>query len=605
MAASSSSGSGNASNSEGTRSVEATINEYKLAIGSFVSERTTGISAEQVASLLQGSTSKDDCDWTLPVPGLNKFGKQQGSPAALATKCASEFQPTSLLKEAKASGVFLHFNVEPALLRERVLRGVFADKEHYGCSTVGAGKTVVVEYSSPNMAKPFHAGHLRSTIIGNFLKNVYVALGYNTVAMNYLGDWGTQYGMMAVGFDKYGDEQKLQESPLQHLYEVYVAINKESKEQEEAEEKLPAGESIKDRARHHFKLMEAGDPAALQIWQRFRDISIEKSKGIYARMNVTFDVYSGESCYPLSKQQEVIELLEAKGLLVTEESGARVIDLTKYKLGKVVFQKSDGSLLYIARDIAAALDRSRTYGFNKMIYVVASQQQLHFQQLFKVLELLEFAPVKDCVHVNFGMVKGMSTRKGTAVFLEDILDAAREENLEVMQKNEEKFKEVENPEYTADVVGISAVVIQDLTAKRIKDYTFDWKRMLQTIGDTGAYLQFAHVRIASIMRKANIPVEVEGVDLTLLSEPECHTLISWLADYPSTLLRAEAQLEPSLVVQFTLKLTHMISAMLEKMHVKHAATPELGKARMLMFWAAKQCVENALRLLSLVPLERM
>jgi arginyl-tRNA synthetase len=346
----------------------------------------------------------------------------------------------------------------------------------------------------------------------------------------------------------------------------------------------------------------------LALWQRFRDLSIEKSKAIYQRMNVSFDVYSGESQYPVHKQAPIIKMLEDRQLLVDEpkDNGTvRCIDLSAYKLGKVVFQKPDGSLLYLSRDIAAALERAQQYDFDKMIYVVGAQQNLHFQQLFKILELIGFEKVKQCVHVNFGMVRGMSSRGGTAVFLEDILDTARDTNLEIMRKNEGKFAEVLNPEETADIIGISATFIQDLIAKRIKDYDFNYDRMLQSHGDTGAYLQFAHVRIASIMRKANTPVTVDGVDFALLAEPECALLVSYVADYPTVLVRAMEELEPSTVVQYALRLTHLISSMLEKMHVKHAPSAELRQARMLLFWAAKQTLENALKILSIRPLERM
>lgn len=584
----------------GTNSVLATLEEYKLAIGNYVATQATGLTPEAIASALKVSPTKE-CDYTLAVPALNQIAKQPGNPQELSRIWASNFssdKTNGLIKSVVANGVFLHWHINSKLLTERVLHGIFLDKERYGNSTRGNGETIIVEYSSPNMAKPFHAGHLRSTIIGNFLRNLHECLGYKTIAMNYLGDWGKQYGLLAIGFDRYGDEEKLRIDPIRHLYDVYVAINQDAKQD-------PA---IHEQARLHFAKMEAGDPEALVLWKRFRELSIEKSKEIYSRMNIHFDVYSGESMYPASKQQDVIHRLESLNLLIdetTEKGVCRAIDLTKYNLGKVIFQKSDGSLLYISRDIAAALDRAATFHFHKMIYVVASQQILHFQQLFKILELIGFEQVKNCVHVNFGLVRGMSTRAGTVVFLEDILDTTRDTNLELMKKNPAKYAEVSDPVATADTVGVSAVVIQDLIAKRIKDYDFSYERMLQTQGDTGAYLQFAHVRIASIMRKANIPVTVEDVDLSLLTEPECSAMIAQLADYPSILLRAADELEPSIVVQYALKLTHLISSLLKKMHVKRAPTPEIGKARMLFFWAAKQTLENALRLLSLQPLERM
>ena len=351
-------------------------------------------------------------------------------------------------------------------------------------------KRIIVEFSSPNIAKPFHAGHLRSTIIGGFLTNLYEAAGWDVIRMNYLGDWGRQFGLLANAFEMYGSEEKLKTDPIGHLYDIYVEINKisgpEEKEIKEKEEQLKLNESRElkqeidelkaksqnEKARQYFKRLEDGDPLARATWARFRDLSIERYKKTYARLNIHYDYYSGESQVEAVRMEAAAVRLKEKG--VSEESnGAIVVDLTKSKdkntkkLGKALVKKSDGSSLYLTRDIGEAIKRYELYKFDKMIYVVASQQDLHLAQLFKILELMGHGDVSEkCQHVNFGMVLGMSTRKGTVKFLDDILRDVGDKMHEVMRKNENKYEQVEDPEQTADTLGITAVMVQDMTGKR-------------------------------------------------------------------------------------------------------------------------------------------
>jgi len=480
---------------------------------------------------------------------------------------------------------------------------VIIEKEKYGGSTIGQGKNVVVEFSSPNIAKPFHAGHLRSTIIGNFLKNIYKALGYNVTAINYLGDWGKQYGLLAVGFQRFGSEEELEKNPIKHLYEVYVKIN-EVKDQE-AKDTSHTGPTIDDLARTYFKKMEDGDEHALSLWKKFRELSIVEYKKMYARLNVEFDEYSGESKFG---QEMIVELNKLRELgLLQENQGAQVINLEDQKLGLAVVTKKDGATLYITRDIAAAVHRHSKYKFDKMIYVVAAQQNFHFQQLFAVLDKMGNTWAKSqCVHVNFGMVKGMSTRKGNVVFLEDILDESKATMLEVMQKNEKKYAEVENPEAVADIIGLSAVLIQDLSARRIKDYNFDWNRMTSFEGDTGPYLQFAHARLCSMERKAADEGTLVNpdADVSLLIEKECTDLFSIIGKFPQVVSSAQQSMEPCTLVSYLMSLSHSISVTLEKVRVV-GREKNVAEARLLMYWAARITVGNGLRILGLIPLERM
>lgn len=398
-------------------------------------------------------------------------------------------------------------------------------------------------------------------------------------------------GLLAVGYNRFGDEQKLLADPIKHLYDVYVAVNRQAEEEP----------SIHDEARAYFKKMEDGDESALSLWRRFRDLSIVKYREVYGRLNIHFDVYWGESQVG-DGMQRAMEQLEKDGL-IEDSDGAKVIDLEKYKLGKTVVQKRDGTTLYLTRDIGGAMERYEKYNFDKMIYVVASQQDLHLKQLFKTLELMKVPFADKVEHINFGLVQGMSTRKGTVVFLEDILDEARDVMHEVMRKNEKKYAEVEEPEKVADEIGLSAVKIQDNSARRIKNYEFDRNRMFSFEGDTGPYIQYAHARLASIERKSGLQVN-HNADLSLLTEPGAIDICRTIAQYPDLVKSILNGCEPCNVVTYAFKLAHDISGVFDQLWVR-GAEPAVAEARLLMYWSARVTLGNAMRLLNLDPLERM
>ena len=347
--------------------------------------------------------------------------------------------------------------------------------------------------------------------------------------------------------------------------------------------------------------MEQGDAEVLDLWRRFRDLSILKYREIYARLNVDFDVYSGESFYS-EHMKEVIQMLEEKELL-REDRGAKIIDLKPYKLTPAVIVKSDGTTLYITRDIAAAIDRKRSYSFDKLCYVTGAGQGVHFAQLFKILELMGFDWHRQCEHVNFGMVKGMKTRKGEVVFLEDILNEAKRCMHEVMQRNQEKYSQVEDPESVSDIVGLSAVLIQDMQARRIKDYEFDWTRITSFEGDTGPYLQFTHARLASIERRQGIAVRGDA-DVNLLTEDVAFEVCEKLARFPEILESAMESLEPCTIVNYLFGLCHSLSAAFDQLWVR-GAEPKTAEARMLFYWASRMVLHRGLQILGLTPLERM
>lgn len=568
--------------------------KFKWAIAEQVAS-LTDMKPEQALSAVEIPKKEGVADFALCVAKLNRYTKLKGKPQDVAVEWAGKFTATPLLTSAKADGPYINYVVDKIPLAEEVLKIVYGSNDQWGNSADGNGRTIVVEYSSPNIAKPFHFGHLRSTMIGNFLRNLYKALGYNVVGINYLGDWGKQYGLLAVGFSKYGSEEELVKNPIRHLYDVYVQINKEADDNEEV------GKVIHDQARSYFRKMEDGDPDALALWKRFRDLSIDEYKLLYKRLNVEFDVYSGESMFS-EGMVEAVNLMQEKGLL-QEDNGALVCDLTKYKLGKIVIKKSDGTTLYITRDIAAAIWRHRTYGFEKMFYVVGSQQNLHFQQLFKILDLMGFDWAKKCNHINFGMITGMSTRKGTAKFLSDILEAAQEQMLDRMKANEAKMSEITDPEKTADVVGVSAVVVQDFSAKRVKDYGFNLERATAAEGDTGPYLQYAHARLSSMERKNDVKIS-DAINFQLLNDKEALDLMMKLARLPEVVRRTSEENEPCTLVTYLMDLCHSISAAHRVLWVM-GREQDVAEARMLLFWAARKTLENGLKILGLAPLQRM
>jgi arginyl-tRNA synthetase len=390
------------------------------------------------------------------------------------------------------SGHFLQFFVKGSVLTSYLLPTIRQRGSDYGlnralglkdASDPSKGKNrIIVEFSSPNIAKPFHAGHLRSTIIGGFLANLYEGAGWDVVRINYLGDWGKQYGLLALAFERYGDEEALARDPINHLYELYVRINKEMSDQKDEIKALKdKGEdasaletnSLDDQARAYFRKMTDGDADALALWRRFRDLSIVRYRETYARLNIHFDSYSGESQVSEAAMADAARLMQEKGI-AKESEGALIIDFAELIPGKAgkslekpIIRKKDGTALYLTRDISELLNRKREYNFDKMIYVVASAQDLHLKQLFKIVELMGHGDVAaQCQHINFGLVLGMSTRKGTVKFLDDILRDVADKMHETMRRNEDKYVQVENPAATADTLGISSVMVQDMTGKR-------------------------------------------------------------------------------------------------------------------------------------------
>ncbi|KAF1916023.1 hypothetical protein BDU57DRAFT_538364 [Ampelomyces quisqualis] len=616
---------------------------YRSHITELLSQ-VSGVDKHVIYPTLSWTAKPEHGDLQLAVPAL-RIKKKPDEMKAWAQELADKFPESPLVKKPVVTNTALGFFFKPEPLTSLVVPMVLKSGPAYGFNKnlglrnpldpASGAKKIIVEFSSPNIAKPFHAGHLRSTIIGGFLANLYEGAGWDVVRMNYLGDWGKQYGVLAIGFDLFGNEGELVKNPIGHLYDIYVKVSniqheeaeqvkalkteaaklkeegKDASEQE-ARVKHIETEGIDEKARKYFKGMVDGEPNALGIWKRFRDLSIEKYKQTYARLNIKYDDYSGESQVKDESMDLAAKIMWEKKVCEDSE-GAVIVDLTKHskKLGKAVVKKKDGTSLYLTRDIGEAIQRVDKYNFDKMIYVVASQQDLHLAQLFKIEELMGRKDISEkCQHINFGMVLGMSTRKGTAKFLDDILRDVGEKMHEVMRSNQTKYEQVDNPEQTADTLGISAVMVQDMKGKRINNYTFDMDRMTSFEGDTGPYLQYAHARLCSIYRKAVAAdpsleqLDLSTADLSLLTEPHANDLVRQLASWPDTFLNTIKTQEPTTVLTYLFKMAHALSSSYDHLQVV-GSERNVSIARLALYVAARQVLNNGMRILGLSPVERM
>jgi arginyl-tRNA synthetase len=605
---------------------------YRAHLTTILAE-VTGVEAAIVYPALQWTLTLEKGDLVLPVPALRVKGKK---PDQVAQEWAEKFPESPLVHKPTAAGTFLQFFFKADKLAELLIPTILSKKQAFGRNPYNGlkdpsdpskgRKKIIVEFSSPNIAKPFHAGHLRSTIIGGFLGHLYEAAGWDVVRMNYLGDWGKQYGLLALGFEEFGSEEALKADPINHLYEVYVQINKLNEEQKEEIKALEAEgktedaakkkeEALDEQARRYFKAMEDGEEKALAQWKRFRDLSIVRYKETYARLNIQFDEYAGESQVKQEDMDASAKIMEEKG--ISEESeGAIIVDFAKHVPGKPgkslerpVIRKKDGTALYLTRDISEMLARERKHHFDQMIYVVASAQDLHLKQLFKIIELMGYTDLaKKVQHINFGLVLGMSTRKGTVKFLDDILRDVSDHMHEVMKKNQAKYEQVENPEAVADILGISSVMVQDMSGKRINNYKFDMDVMTSFEGDTGPYLQYAHARLCSITRKVKeaglTEEEIASADLTLLTEPHAVNLIRVVSQYPDVVQNTLKTLEPTTILTYLFKMTHTLSQSYDHLRIL-GSEKEVQKARMSLYDASRVVLNNGMRLLGLTPVERM
>lgn len=532
---------------------------------------------------------------TLRVSGiLPSSGDIQLQTEDLATRLKQD----SVVEDISAGCGVINFRVNRTLLAQKILEPFGnGEDDKFGLNSELFNNlkrgTTLVEYSSPNIAKKFHAGHLRSTIIGNFIANLKQTLGNNVIRMNYLGDWGMQFGLLGAGFSQFGSQEKLKQNPLQHLFEVYVQVNKEAEHNED----------MRLAARDFFRQLEQHESQAVSLWQQFREITVDEYQHVYKRLGIHFDIYSGESFHQ-DQAQEVVQQLQSRGLLKTSEKGTGVVDLspTGDMSSICTVLRSDGTTLYITRDIAAAIDRREKHRFDEMIYVTDKSQANHFHQLFQILLALGHSWADRCQHVPFGLVQGMKTRSGEVVFLEDVLDEARARMLHNMSQSK-TTKEMDNPEDTAEKVGISALIVQDFKGPLQSDYKFDWDRMLQAQGDTGVFLQYTHARLCSLMRR-NEGIEAVTFNPSLLLEQTSVSILQHLLRYDEVLYQSAQDLQPKHLVNFLLKLCHLIASAHRELPVR-GSPQDVAQARLRLFSGACSVLANGMRILGITPVHKM
>ena len=566
------------------------MQDFKVAIANCLKEKIEELTLEEIIALIEVPPNKEMGDYAFPCFKLAKVFRK--SPNMIAADLAESIEAKGEISKVIPLGGYVNFFVNKSQLAESVIKDVLTKKENYGHSDLGQDKAVVIDFSSPNIAKPFHIGHIRTTVIGNALYKIYDSQGYNVVRVNHLGDYGTQFGKLIVAFKLWGNKEAVEANPIPELLKLYIQFH------EEAEKKT----EMEDEDRAWFTKLENGDEEAKALWQWFRDESLKEFARVYDLLDIEFDSYAGESFYS-DKMDVVIEKIKEKGLL-KQSQGTNVVDLEEYTMPPALITKNDGSTLYMTRDLAAAIYRKNTYDFEKCIYVVGSQQSLHFQQLFKVLELMGFEWAKDLIHVPFGMVAleegTMSTRKGRVVFLEDVLKQAIEKTREtVLSKN----PNAKNVDEIAKQVGVGAVVFQELSNSRIKDYTFSWERTLSFEGETGPYVQYTHARCCAVLRKANEEVSTD-INYELLSDGDAAEVLKVIGSFNKSIVSAMRRNEPHIVTRFVLDLAQAFNKFYHDNPIL-VEDEELRKARLALVAATRQTLENGLNILGMHAPERM
>ena len=561
--------------------------EFRSMIAEAIAEKT-GLPAEEIAGLLETPPNPELGDFAFPCFRLAKTLRK--APPLIAQELAESVALPEGVGSAQPAGGYLNFTLDRSAQARAVLSRIYAEGARYGGSSEGAGRNVCIDYSSVNIAKPLHIGHLPSTVIGNALYRICRHMGYHPVGINHLGDWGTQFGKMICAYKAWGDRETIERGGVDELVKLYVRFHQEAEQDE----------SLNEAARGWFKKIEDRDPEATALFEWFKKITLEEVQQVFDLMGIRFDSYAGESFYN-DKMDRVVNELSEKGLLKLDQ-GAKIVDLSAYKMPPCIILRSDGATLYATRDIAAALYRKDTYDFAKCLYVVAYQQDLHFRQWFKVVELMGYDWAKDLVHVSFGMVSGtegaFSTRRGNMVKLREVLNAAIEKTGEIMK---EKSPDLENRDAVARDVGVGALVWNSLYNGRIKDVVFDWDTVLNFDGETGPYAQYTHARACSVLRKAQPQGEI---DYSLLSDDESRGVIAALAAFPDAVREAMDKYEPYLVSRAVMAICQAFNRFYYQQRIM-AEDAALRNARLTLTDATRRVLAIGLDLVGLAAPERM
>ena len=556
----------------------------------YISEKLKieGMSAEEIYGLIALPPTSDMGDYALPCFKLAKILRK--SPVAIAETLKENFPIDEVISEASAVNGYLNFKVDKTSLTRQVLDRIFSEGDAYGASDEGAGKTICIDYSSINIAKPFHIGHLSTTVLGGALYRIFNFLGYKAIGINHLGDYGTQFGKLISAYKRWGDRDTVEKGGIRALNELYVRFHREAEAHPEYD----------DEARAYFKKIEQGDSECLELFHWFKELTLKDVQKIYDLLDIRFDSYAGESFYS-DKMQPVVDELREKGLLV-ESRGAQVVDLEAYGMPPCIILKSDGSSLYATRDMAAAIYRKNTYNFYKCLYVVAYQQNLHFKQFFKVLELMGKEWAKDLVHVAYGMVSleegTMSTRKGNVVFLEDIIHKCIEKAYTIV---DEKNPELENKREVAEKVGVGAVIFGALYNNKIKDIVFSYDKVLSFEGETSVYVQYTCARANSVLQKGGLPEHREVI------QPEASEfeLVKALAAFPETVKDAAEKYEPSYIARLAVDIAQKFNKFYIDCKILAAEDEKKKNFRLSLTAACLQTLKNAFSLLGIGIPEKM
>ena len=565
------------------------MKDYKEIIAKKLEDQDLGLSKEEIYQLIEIPPQENMGDYSFPCFQLAKTLRK--NPALIANDLAKEIELEDFV-EVKNVGPYINFFLDRIKFENEVINTIINKKEDFGRSDMGNGKTAIVEFSSVNIAKPFHIGHIRSTVIGDALRNIHEFLGYNTIATNYIGDYGTQFGTMIAAYKLWGDDDKLNANPIQELLNLYVRYNSEASENEE----------MMDAAREEFKNLEEGEEEATRLWSWFKEISFNEFDRVYKLLDIDFDNYKGEAYYS-KYMPEVIEELKEKDLLV-ESDGAQIIDLSKFDMPSSIIIKSNGSSAYITRDIATAINRKREYNFDENLYIVATQQNLHFQQLWKILELMGYDLYKGCKHISFGMVslkdQTLSTRKGQVVFLEDVLNKTIEKTREIMEGREDTVEDIDE---VSRIVGIGAVKFQELYNNRIKDYVFDWDEVLNFEGETGPYVQYTYARAKSVLRKAGVD-EIKPLDIGKITSDEEFNLVKKLAGFEDVVIKAKEKYEPSLITRHLTDIAKSFNKFYNSSKIM-VEDEKLKEERLALAYVTSVVIKTALGLLGIKTVEKM
>lgn len=554
----------------------------KQTISALLSKETS-LSKKEIENLIEIPPSQDLGDYAFPCFTLAKQFKK--NPNQISEELAKKISSKDFEK-IEAKGPYINFFISRKRLAKETIVKILKEKENYGRSKKGKEKTLVIDMSSPNIAKPFGIGHLRSTIIGNAIANISSFQGFKPVKLNYLGDWGTPFGKIIAGYKKFGDPKKLEKEPIKHLYEIYVRVSK--------------SEEFSELGKEWFKKMEEGDKEALKLWKQFKELSIKEFNKIYSLLGIKFDVISGESFYN-NKMEATIKELKARKLL-KESEGAEIIDLNEYDLGVVLIKKSDGATLYATRDITAAIDRNKKYKADYLFYEVGSEQILYFKQLFKVLDLMGYKWAKNCRHIDHGLYldndgKKFATRKGKLVFMEEILDETKElAKKELKKRYKLNEKELEERALT---IARTAIIYGDLKNFRSNNIIFDIQRFLEFEGHTGPYLLYTYARAKSILRKAK--KQNKKSEIKEINEVEKSLLLS-LNNFPEVVKQAHQELAPNLIANYAYELSQKFN---EFYHSSPVIGSEQESFRLSLVGAFAQTLKNSLFLLGIPVLEEM